>query len=54
MVFGRVYAICSHQIKEPYIGSTTQALSMRMAGHRRNYKNYLNPNFHYITSFKIL
>ena len=39
MVFGRVYAIRSHQSTELYIGSTTQALSMQMARHRRDYKN---------------
>jgi hypothetical protein len=54
MVFGRVYTIRSRQTNELYIGSTTQALSMRIAQHRRNYKGYLNKTQKYITSFKIL
>ena len=54
MVFGRIYSIRSHQTTELYIGSTTQALSMRLSGHRRHYKKYLNTTFHYVTSFKIL
>ena len=54
MVFGRVYSIRSHQTTELYIGSTTQALSMRMSGHRKHYRCYLNKKKHYITSFKIL
>ena len=49
MIHGRVYAIRSHQIKEPYIGSTTQALSMRMSNHRRGYKSYLNEKYNYMT-----
>ena len=54
MIHGRVYAIRSHQIPEPYIGSTTQALSMQMASHRRNYKEYLNKKTNFITSFAIV
>ena len=54
MVFGRAYAIRSHQTKDLYIGSTTQTLSMRMARHRCVYKRYLNQAYHYVTSFEIL
>ena len=54
MVFGRIYSIRSHQTKALYIGTTTQTLSMQMAGHRRDYKKYLNKTYHYITSFEIL
>ena len=35
---GYVYAIRSHQTEQVYIGSTTQQLCSRMAGHRRNAK----------------
>lgn len=49
-----VYAIRSHQTNKIYIGSTTQALSMRMCGHRRNYKEWMNGKFHFVTSFEIL
>ena len=54
MVFGRVYAIRSHQTNGIYIGSTTQSLSMRMAGHRRDYKRYLDGKTNYVTSFEIV
>lgn len=52
--YGKIYKISSNQTDEIYIGSTTQSLSMRMAGHRSNYKRYVNNNNSYITSFKIL
>jgi len=35
---GYVYAIHSHQTEQVYVGSTTQALSARMASHRRDAK----------------
>ena len=54
MVFGQVYAIRSHQTKDLYIGSTTQALSMRMAHHRRIHKYYSNKTYHNVSSFEIL
>jgi len=54
MIIGRVYSIRSHQTTDIYIGSTTQALSMRMSGHRKDYKCYLNKTRHYISSFDIL
>jgi len=51
---GKIYSIRSHQTDDVYIGSTTQSLAMRMAGHRRAYKHSLKPNSTYITSFKII
>jgi len=51
---GYIYSIRSHQTKDIYIGSTEQQLCNRMSGHRRDYKNWLNEKFHYITSFEIL
>ncbi len=51
---GKIYSIRSYQTDEIYIGSTTQALSMRIGGHRANYKKYLNDKYEYITSFKII
>jgi hypothetical protein len=47
---GRVYAIRSHQTIDIYIGSTTQTLSLRMGGHRRDYKRQYNN----LTSFHIV
>ena len=51
---GSVYAIRSHQTKDIYIGSTKETLSRRMAGHRRQYKSYINGNPDYITSFEVI
>ena len=39
---------------EIYIGSTSQSLSMRKAGHSRDYKSYLRGKYHYTTSFKLI
>ena len=39
---GSVYSIRSHQTKDIYIGSTKETLSRRMAGHRRDYNQYIN------------
>lgn len=54
MVYGRVYAIRSHQTTDIYIGSTKQILCKRMSDHRRDYKRYLNKTFGYITSYELL
>lgn len=54
MVYGRVYTIRSHQTPDIYIGSTIQALSMRMCGHRSDYKRYLDKQMNYVSSFEIL
>ena len=35
---GKIYRICDVGYTKSYYGSTTQALSMRLAGHRRNYR----------------
>ena len=51
---GKIYAIRSHQTDKVYIGSTTQNLAMRMGGHRKDYKLYLNGKCRFVTSFKIL
>jgi len=54
MVYGRVYSIRSHQTDDIYIGSTIQTLSQRMTDHRADYKQYLNKNPRYVTSYEIL
>jgi hypothetical protein len=52
---GRVYCIRSHQTPNIYIGSTEQILCMRMAGHRQNYKRFLNNKCTAnVTSYEIL
>lgn len=51
----KIYAIRSHQTEEIYIGSTTQTLSRRMAGHRTAYKRFTEgKTTAFYTSFKIL
>lgn len=36
----KIYQIISSQCEQVYIGSTCQTLSMRLAGHRRDYKQF--------------
>lgn len=50
----KIYCIRSHQCKYLYIGSTTQSLALRMAGHRAGYKKYLSNNKNFLASFHIL
>ena len=54
MVYGRVYAIRSHQTTDIYIGSTEQILCKRMSDHRKVYKSFLNGKQDYITSYELL
>jgi hypothetical protein len=51
---GKIYKLMSFQTDKVYIGSTTQALCERKAGHLRDYKRYLAGNGNYITSFEII
>jgi hypothetical protein len=51
---GKIYTIRSPQTDEFYIGSTTQLLSKRFYGHKKNYASYQGGKFNYVTSFKIL
>lgn len=51
---GKIYCIRSHQTDKVYVGSTCQQLSARIAGHRRNYKSYLNGKDRKVMSFDIL
>ena len=52
---GKIYAIRSHQTNKYYIGSTNQkTLSQRLGKHRGNYKDYLNNNNGYMSSFEVL
>ena len=49
-----IYTIRSYQTDLIYIGSTTQSISRRMTGHRRDYKLWLDKKKNYITSCEIL
>jgi hypothetical protein len=51
---GKIYCIRSHQTDDIYIGSTTQELSMRMAGHRKDYKRWKEGKKCYISSYELL
>jgi hypothetical protein len=51
---GKIYKLVSFQTDKIYIGSTTQNLAMRKAGHQRDYINYLNKKKNYISSFELV
>jgi len=51
---GKIYCIRSFKTDDVYIGSTTQTLAQRLGKHRSHYKQYLNGNGDYYTSYKIL
>lgn len=50
----KIYKIVDNTNGNVYIGSTTQSLSMRLAGHTQSYKRYLNGKNNYMTSFEII
>mgnify|MGYP005861267615 CR=1 FL=1 len=49
----KIYRIISNNTNRQYIGSTVQPLSVRLAGHKKDYKRYQNGKTHYVTSFDI-
>jgi ribosomal protein S27AE len=51
---GKIYVLRSHQTADIYVGSTTIALSQRIALHRNSYKEWLEGKRRYITSFELL
>jgi hypothetical protein len=51
---GKLYTIRSHQTDKVYVGSTTQTLSVRMAGHRKDFKRYNKGLYSYVSSFELL
>lgn len=52
----KIYKIVSYSNPEipPYYGSTVQSLAMRLGGHRKNYKRWLNGKTRFVSSFKLL
>ena len=54
MIIGKIYSIRSHQTSDIYIGSTTQQLCRRFTNHKAHYKQWLNGQISYTTSFSIL
>ena len=52
---GKIYKIVDNTNGNIYIGSTSEPrLSRRLSKHVTNYKQYLNDNSHFVTSFKII
>lgn len=52
---GKIYKIVSDLTDDVYIGSTTEpTLARRLVKHKGNYKEYLEGQRRFITSFKIL
>ena len=52
---GKIYKLVCNETGLIYIGSTAQKyLSIRLSGHKWDYKNYLKGKTNYITSFKVL
>ena len=51
----KIYKIVCNVTGLFYIGSTCEpTLARRLAGHRRDFKAYLNGKYPYVTSFKVL
>ena len=51
---GKIYKMECNETGCIYIGSTTQPITKRIAGHKTNYKSFLNNNNQYCTSSKVL
>jgi hypothetical protein len=50
----KIYKIVCNITGLVYIGSTTQTLSQRLQDHKKNYKQYLNEKFDFVSSFIII
>jgi len=50
----KIYKIIDNTNGNIYIGSTTQSLSQRLGHHTRNYKNYCNGKYNFVSSFDII
>ena len=50
---GKIYQIWDEDYQECYIGSTVQELSMRMCGHRKDYRRFKEGNGANMTVYKI-
>lgn len=51
---GKIYKLVCNTTGLQYIGSTIEDLHRRKRQHEKDYKNWKNGIYHYITSFKIL
>jgi len=52
--YGKIYKIWTENSDDVYIGSTVQTLSLRMTGHRRQYKRFLKTGKSYCSSYILL
>ena len=50
---GKIYQIWDENYQECYIGSTVQELSMRMCGHRKDYRRFKEGQGSYTTVYKL-
>ena len=48
---GKIYQIGDENYQECYIGSTVQELSMRMCGHRKDYRRFKEDDGRYLTVY---
>jgi hypothetical protein len=51
---GKIYMLKCNLTNKVYIGSTCSSLSNRLKQHLYNYKQFLNDNYNFVTSFLIL
>ena len=51
---GKVYKIVCNITGKVYVGSTTQTLSMRLTGHRKEYKRFKEGKRNNVSSFDII
>ncbi len=51
---GYVYAIRSHLTEKVYVGSTQSPLSVRMAGHRADFKFFNSGKKNFVSSFEVI
>ena len=51
---GKIYCLRSYKTNMIYIGSTTQSLSQRLGGHKKDYKRWLKTNKKYTSSVEII
>jgi len=54
MNIGYIYTIRSTETKKYYIGSTKQPLTKRLYEHRKNYRNYKNGGYRFVSVFDII
>ena len=54
METGYIYVLKSNQSELIYVGSTRKTIQERFMRHKRHYREYLNNNMNYISSFELI